>query len=150
MKVSPDQQKERTTPTYRLYSPESAALAAFLGGFLGAGVIVGLNIKQQRSRGLWLLPPAIGLLAMVVLVAIIVSIQGGAPMTKYLLTPVQVLVSYLLAEFLQGRAFLVHKAAGGAVQPWWKALLIGLTVTTIVVISSVVLGKVFNVGQRDG
>jgi hypothetical protein len=99
-------------------------------------------MKQQRSGGLWLVAPVVGLLAMITLVAIIVSIPGGAPMTKYLLTPVQVLVSYLLAEFLQGRTFLVHKAVGGAIQPWWKALLIGLTATTIVVIFSIVVRKV--------
>jgi hypothetical protein len=150
MKVSADRlEQSRITPTYSLYSPEAAALAAFLGGFFGAGIIVGLNVKQQRSGGLWVVPLVVGFVSTVGFVVFAVSGDGG-PVLEFLLTPVQVLGSYLVAEFTQGRVVAMHRAAGGAVNPWWKAGLIGLLATAIVFIGIVALSLVGGVGRVDG
>ncbi len=149
MRVSPASEPAPVPrPAYALFSPESVAVAAFVGSVLGAGMIVGLNLKRRRGGVLWLSAPLLGFAATIAFAVVGFLSARSFPNIGTLLLFVQVLAPYLLAEVFQGSAFAMHRAAGGAVSAWWKAALVGLAAFAVMALLFIAVGILAMAAKR--
>ncbi len=111
-------------PSYKLYSPGQVALAAFLGGPVGAFFILTLNYFRLGKR----LAASITLLACLLTTASLVTISIALPdSTPVLLISVPLLlVMWLAARLLQGKAYETHRHNHGQPASSWAAAGLGL------------------------
>jgi hypothetical protein len=118
--------EERTgrPPAYRLFSPGQAGLAAFLGGPVGAFIILTINyFRLGKPAAAWA-TIAFGLLACAALIALLLVLPESIP------GPVLGLPLFLgmwgLAKGLQGSAYAEHLQNGGEGSSSWAAAGFGL------------------------
>jgi hypothetical protein len=115
---------EASGPPYRLYSPGHVALAAFLGGPIGAFVLLALNYKRLGRGAATAITALCGLVTVAALVALNLKLPESAP--ALLLGLPVLLVLWLAARMLQGAAFDGHVRQGGEPASGWAAAGFGL------------------------
>jgi hypothetical protein len=111
-------------PPYKLYAPGYVALAAFLGGPIGAFLLLALNYKRLGRGTAAALTVLCGLLTVAALVALDLKLPESSP-TLLLALPV-FLILWLAAKLLQGRAFDRHVEQRGELASGWAAAGFGL------------------------
>jgi hypothetical protein len=115
---------EAGRPPYKLYSPGHVALAAFLGGPVGAFVLLALNYKRLGRGTAAAITVLWGLLTVAALVALNLKLPESSP--ALLLGLPVFLVLWLAAKMLQGEAFDGHVQQGGEPASGWAAAGFGL------------------------
>lgn len=109
---------EISRPVYRLFSPGTVGVTAFLGGPLGAFFLLAINFWRLGKRRASWLTLGISLLTLVGLVLLLPILPSCSGLT------IGVLLFFLLwgaARTLQGRAFEEHRRRGGRSASGWSA-----------------------------
>jgi len=107
-----------------LYTERAIRLATFLGGPLVAGYLIATNYKElgepEKVKPTWLIAFA----ATVVIIVIAFLLPARTP--PYIIPFAYTFGTYYLVQNLQGKKIKAHVAAGGQLQPVWKAVVAGL------------------------
>jgi hypothetical protein len=132
----PDQSDEVGRPRYKLFSPGSIGLVAFLTGPVGAFILLTLNYWRLGKRGAAWTTVAFALLTMVAIFVISVVVPESFP--TFLLGIPVFLILLVAARVLQGGAYDSHLRSGGESASGWAAA--GIAVLGIVLYFAVFLG----------
>jgi len=127
-------------PTYEMYSPGQATLAAFLGGPVSGAWLLSRNYKRLRQPGHARAALIAGIVATIALLAVAYLVPENFPNAPFAI--VGVVLVHHFAKHYQGSAFEDHQRTGGKRASSWKAVGVGSIgfAATIGVILAVVLG----------
>lgn len=121
--------------TARLYQPGQVLLAAVLGSPIAAGWLLAQNFRRlgepSRARRAFVVSVLVTLLMIAFGAA--GAQEGGVRFFGMLLS----LSCYQYAKTAQGRRVVMHQAAGGRPESWWRALGVGVAVMVALVVAYV-------------
>jgi hypothetical protein len=126
-------------PAYKLFSPGSIGLVAFLAGPVGAFILLMLNYRRLGERRAAWMTLAVSLLTVGLMVAINVAFPNPAPALLFAIALFVALV--VAARTLQGRAYDLHLQRGGEPASGWAAAgfaLLGLALCFVILLGSFV------------
>lgn len=135
-------------PKYTLFTPTSVAIASFLGGCLGGGVVMAINYTRvgKAANAVAMIIASLVLLAALVVAVVFVPQLEGVP--GVILNVAQATVMCLIAQLLQGHMLADHMRRGGDTASGWLGA--GIGCLTSVVLAVVLVGLLFMVGELAG
>lgn len=111
-------------PTTRLYTENSIRVATFLGGPLVAGYLIADNFRQmgeiKKVQTTWL----VTIPATILIFVIAFYLPEKTP--PFLIPIAYTLITFYIAQNLQGAKIKAHVAAGGQIWSMGRAVLVGL------------------------
>ena len=118
-------------PTIKLYTENSIRVATFLGGPLVAGFLIADNFRQlgetKKVQVTWLVTIPVTIL----IFAIAFYLPEKTP--PFLIPIAYTLITFYIAQNLQGSKIKAHVAAGGQTWSMGRAVLVGLAGLAIIV-----------------
>jgi hypothetical protein len=108
-----------TRPGYKLFSPGTIGLVAFLAGPAGAFILLTLNYRRLGKRKAAWATIAVGLLTMAALTASLMALPESFP--GFLIGLPLFLILWIAAKTLQGNVYDAHLRQGGEPASGWAA-----------------------------
>ncbi|MEM6551935.1 MAG: hypothetical protein AAF750_07385 [Planctomycetota bacterium] len=109
-----------------LHSIKGILCAAFLGSFLGGGIVMAINFARMKKQAAAVGTVIASVVATLGLVGLIFALPDDLPVPNIAFIVPQLLAVYFIAKALQGQAIAEHTEAGGAMSSQWRSAGVGL------------------------
>lgn len=131
-----------------LHPIKGILVAAFLGTFVGAGVVMAINYARIGKKTAAYATALASVVATVAVLAVIFALPEDLPIPNLVFIVPQLLLVYLVAKKLQGQIVEDHADRGGSVASQWPSAGIGLLCLVVVAVG--VFATVFLLEESYG